>query len=163
MSKSVFSIVKNNLSVTGYFLINESRSESGNRVLSLSREIKGAPVTIDLEFTRDGGVWINPAKYIYTSRISHFDYAEPERRWTRRKNIMLGLVMKLQKADIWPFITNKKFFQVNENCSSFKKHKSLKNRVSDEMFSALEPQKRDKRDKAEIQKFTKKADKMLKG
>lgn len=161
MSKSVFSVVKNNLSVTGYFLINEARSETGNRVLSLSRQINGEPVTIDLEFTKNGGVWINPAKYIFKSRISHFDYAESERRWTRRKNIMLDLVMKLQKADVWPFITNKKFFQVNENCSSFKKRKSLQNRVAEEMFSIMQPQKRDEK-KAKIRELKKKADKLLK-
>lgn len=139
--KTVYSIIKNNLIVTGYFLLDYSRSVHGNKVISLSRKVGGRPVTINLEFIKNGGVWVNPAKYTFVSRTSHFDYNESEKRWSRRKDIILGLVRKLQQAEVWPFITNKNFFQVNENCSSFKKKKGLKNRVKDEMFVTLEPQK----------------------
>ena len=162
MAKSVFSVVKNNLAVTKYFLLDESRSPTGNRVLTLTRQISGTPVTVDLEFTKDGGVWIRPARYTFTSRVSHFDYAEPETRWTRRKNVMLGLVKKLQLADVWPFISNKTFFTINENCTSFSKTKSLRHKAVREMSEAFQPQKRAKKDRATSKQLEKQATEMLK-
>lgn len=161
MAKSLFSVVKNNLNVTGFFHLNEFVNEAGNKVLSLTREISGTPVTVHLEFDGDG-VYINPARYTFVSRISHFDYTEEETRWTRRKSVMLGLVMKLQKAEVWPFISNKGFFKINENCRSLNK-KRLRGRVQDEMDAALQPQKRAKIDREKIGALKKEADKLLKG
>lgn len=162
MSTTLFTVVKNNLAVTRYFFLEESKSAAGNRVLVLTRKIAGRPVTVNLEFTRDGSVWLNPATYTFTSTISHFDYKDSEQRWTRRKDVILGLVKALQKASVWPFITNKKFFDVNENCKSLKKKKTLKGRVADEMFEVMNPRKRAKKDREKMARLKKQADAMLK-
>ena len=157
-----YAVIKNNLMATKYFFVKESRSGAGNKTLVLTRRISGRPVTVNLEFTKDGGVWLNPATYTFSSTISHFDYKESEQRWTRRKDIILGLVAVLQKASVWPFISNKKFFAINENCKALRRKKALKARVSDEMFDALQPRRRAKRDKAALKKLKKQADALLK-
>lgn len=160
MALSLKSVVKNNLIATNYFHVRESTSERGNPVFILTRRTGGRPVTIHLEVVK-GGLWVNPPKYTFTSTVSHFDFVEQEQRWTRRKDVIMNLVAALMKAEIWPFIQNKKFFSVNENCRSFKKKKGLKNRVMDEFHSTLDPKNRSKKDEAKMKELKEQADKLL--
>ena len=162
MSISMKAAVKNNLQATKYFFVRESTSETGNPVLILTKKVSGRPVTIHLEVTRSG-LWINPPKYTFTSTISHFDFIEQELRWTRRKDIITNVVAALMKAEVWPFIENKKFFSVNENCASFKKRKGLRGRVMEEFHDCLDPKARDKRDAAKMKEIEKRATALLKG
>jgi hypothetical protein len=67
------------------------------------------------------------------------------------------------KAAVWPFIQNKKFFSVNENCASFKKKEGLKNRVMEEFQDCLNPKIRERRDKETLKDLKKKADALLNG
>lgn len=135
--KTLYSIVKNNLIVTGRFIgVKESISDSGNKIISLSRKIASKSITINLEFINDD-IYIRPPNYIFKSSSSHCDYIVDENRWTRQKNVIFGLVEDLQKASIWPFIKNKHFFVINENCASFKKKKGLKSAVADQISEVL--------------------------
>ena len=63
----------------------------------------------------DGELWINPAKYEFYSKQSHFEYCETENRWTRRKSVIKAMVSILAKAGLWSFVSNKKFFELNDN------------------------------------------------
>jgi hypothetical protein len=161
MSVSLKAAVKNNLQATKYFFVREETSEAGNPVLVLTRRISGRPVTLHLEVVK-GGLWIKPPKYTFTSTVSHFDFIETETRWTRRKDIIVNVVAALMKAAVWPFISNKKFFTVNENCKSFGKKRGLKDRVTQEFHDALDPKAREMRDKAKMKELEKKASQLLK-
>lgn len=134
--KSLFAVVKNNLTVTQVFIFRESVNDANNKVLVLTRKIKD-PVTIHLEFTNDNCAYVRPPRYAFKSVSSHCDYTAKEERWTRRKDVIYGLVKALDKAGIWPFISNKNFFHVNENCKMFLKKKDLKSRVVDEIHEIL--------------------------
>jgi len=161
MSVSLKSAVKNNLLATRYFFVNETRGGNGNTVLVLTKKVSGRPVTIHLEVKEDG-LWINPPKYTFTSTVSHFDFLEQETRWTRRKDIILRIVDSLMRAEVWPFIQNKKFFSVNENCASFSKKKGLKDRVTGEFQDCFGPRTRKKIDKEKTKELEKKATELIK-
>jgi glycogen debranching enzyme len=162
MAVSLRAVVKNNLQATGYFLVNESKSAQGNTLFSLTKKVGGRPVTIHLELV-NGGLWVNPPKYTFSSTVSHFDFTEQEQRWTRRKDIITNVVAALMKAEVWSFIQNKNFFTVNENCKSFQKQKDLKTRVLEEFKDCLDPKSRVKRDAAKMKELTEKASTLLKG
>ena len=161
MSVSLKAAVKNNLLATNYFIVRESTSANGNPELVLTKKVSGRPVTIHLEVIK-GGLWINPPRYTFSSSVSHFDFAETEMRWTRRKDIILNVVAALMKASVWPFIENKKFFSVNEKCVSFKKKDGLKSRVMGEFQDCLNPKSREKRDVGRMKDVEKKATELLK-
>ena len=161
MSVSLKAAVKNNLQATNYFIVRESTSANGNPEFVLTKKVSGRPVTLHLELSK-GGLWINPPKYMFTSTVSHFDFIETETRWTRRKDIITNVVAALMKAEVWPFISNKKFFSVNENCKSFKKKEGLKSRVMEEFQDCLDPKLREKRDGDRIKEVEKRATEMLK-
>ena len=160
MSVSLKAAVKNNLQATGYFFVKEETSPAGTPLLVLTRKVSGRPVTIYLEVTKTG-LWINPPKYTFTSTVSHFDFVEQETRWTRRKDIIVNVVAALMKASVWPFIQNKNFFSVNENCRSFTKKKGLRDRVTEEFQDALNPKAREKRDIAKKRELEKTASALL--
>jgi len=160
MALSLKAVVKNNLIATNYFHVKESMSEGGNPMFILTRRVSGRPVTIHLEVVK-GGLWVNPPKYTFVSTISHFDFIEQETRWTRRKDIIMNVVAMLMKAEIWPFILNKKFFSVNKNCRAFQKKKGLRSRVMDEFHATLDPKKRVTRNPKQMAELRKKADQLL--
>jgi len=162
MTVSLKAAVLNNLNATRYFFVKESVNENGNPVLILTKMISGRPVTIHLEVVK-GGLWINPPKYTFTATVSHFDFIERETRWTRRKDTIVNVVAALMKAEVWPFIENKKFFSVNESCKSFGKKKGLKDRVKEEFNDALNPKARERRDVAKRKALEKRATELLKG
>lgn len=116
MARSLLEVVKNNLMVTGLFHVRERTGRSGYKELLLVRKAKGRPISLVLEFNDvQNNLWIRPPRYEFSCRTSHFDYAEPETRWTRRKDIISAVVHALQKAEVWPFIANQHFFKLNRN------------------------------------------------
>jgi len=163
--KSLYAVVKNNLMVTKLFFITDSISAAGNKLLVLVRKIGPKPVTVNLEFKSDG-LYIVPPDYVYKSAISHCDYVVEERRMTRRKDIIFGLVKALKRAAVWSFIENKDFFKLNENCTFLKKtskyyKKGLKSDIQDQIESVLVDDTR-KKSRKEIKELEKKATQLLK-
>ncbi len=158
--KSLYSVVKNNLMVTKLFFLSDSISESGNKVLVLTRKIGSKPVTVNLEFKSDG-LYVIPPKYTFRSSVSHCDYLVEEQRWTRRKDTIFCLVKALKKATVWSFIKNKEFFKINENCKTFSKMKSLKNNVQKQIFDVLNDDSK-KKSRKEVKELDKQATQLLK-
>lgn len=161
MSKSVYAVVKNNLMVTKLFFVSEGVNLAGSKTLNISRKIGADTIRVELEFLKDGKIWINPPSYAFSSRTSHCEFAMPESRWTRRKGVIFGLVKALKRAEVWPFISNKNFFRVNENCAGFGKKKGLQSVVSQEVEDIMSygTLKKSKEARKQLQK---QADKFLK-
>ena len=80
--------------------------------ICLIKMIGKRPVTIMLKDVGEG-YWIEPPKHEFSCSYSHFDFAETEMRYTRRKDLLLRLVLHLQKTHLWKYIVNKSFFVVN--------------------------------------------------
>jgi hypothetical protein len=70
--------------------------------LYLIKMVAKRPVTIVL---RDygNGYFIEPPSQSFCCSYSHFEFTEPEQRFTRRKDILLHLVEHLQKTRIFLF------------------------------------------------------------
>jgi len=58
---------------------------------------------------------IQPLCYEFHARNSHFDYVMPESRYTRNQGMILLMVNLLRRTNVWKFVANKTFFQVNES------------------------------------------------
>lgn len=59
---------------------------------------------------------IEPLHYTFKSSTSHYNYFEPEDRWTRNKMFIKAAIKFLQNSEVWEYIENKKsFIQVNDN------------------------------------------------
>ena len=81
--------------------------------VQLIKIMGGKPIVIMLKDVGDG-LWMEPPKHEYHCTYSHFDFAEDEQRFTRRKNLLAFLVPHLKKTGLWKFIVNKDgFFKVN--------------------------------------------------
>lgn len=79
----------------------------------LIKMVGGRPVTVVLKYL-DEGYWLEPPSHEYQCSYSHFDYTEPETRYTRRKTVIIQLVAQLKKTGLWKFIVNKNFFEPNK-------------------------------------------------
>jgi hypothetical protein len=99
--------------------------------LQLIKMIGKRPVTIFLRRELTGFV-IEPPKYDFRSSNSHFEFTMLEKRCTRRKGILLGLVEHLQKTKMWDFVLNKDFFTPNQN-----NPKMNKKVVGDQYYSVV--------------------------
>jgi hypothetical protein len=78
------------------------------------------PVTIYLRDYGEG-YFIEPPKHEFRCTYSHFEFAETENRFTRRKDILIALVEHLQKTKMWNFILNKSFFSPNPHNAKMKR------------------------------------------
>ena len=88
--------------------------------LFLIKMVGKRPVTIFLK-NMGNGYFIEPPKHEFRCTYSHFEFTETERRFTRRKDILLRLVDHLQKTKMWDFILNKGFFAPNPSNSKMNK------------------------------------------
>lgn len=159
MAKSLYAIIKNNLRVTKIFHIQDA-IKNDNKALSLAREINGKPFTFYLEFIHDN-VYIRPADYIFKPVSSYGNYNIEEHRWTRRKDVVFTIVKGLKKSAVWPFIKNKDFFIINDNCNYFTKKKGLKSIIKDE-FNAIFENDSQKKSRKQIKELAKLATQILK-
>jgi hypothetical protein len=78
------------------------------------------PVTVWLRDYGEG-FFVEPSKYEFHCKNSHFEFTETENRFTRRKDVLIALVEHLQKTKMWDFILNKGFFTPNPHNAKMKK------------------------------------------
>lgn len=91
-----------------------------NRVSGGEREIS-LKLFYDL---KSNTLEIQAPTYKFYSKISHFDYNQSERRWSRDKNIIFKIIRCLKASGLWDFISNKDFIVVNEHNKN-SNHKQL--------------------------------------
>jgi hypothetical protein len=84
----------------------------GKRDIQMSRVLSGRAVTVLLESTGKGSFNLKPATYRYRSSSSHFDYSEPEERFSRNKNVFKSLFRALKESTISAYIDNLDSFLV---------------------------------------------------
>ncbi len=82
--------------------------------LILMKMVNKRPVTVILRREGDGFTIEGGPSYDFRCSSSHFEFTMAEKRLTRRKDILLGLVDHLQKTKLWDFILNKTFFVPNK-------------------------------------------------
>jgi hypothetical protein len=56
---------------------------------------------------------MQPPDQKYYSRISHYDFRKPERRWIRDKGFMFALIKDLKLCGLWNHVSNKDVIIVN--------------------------------------------------
>ena len=105
-----------------------------NDRITLSRVLAGQVLRVDLVIVGDE-LWVEPCKYAFQSKNSHFDYAEPEHRWTRRKTLIFQLVDLLRSTGVWSYVSNKTFFSVNKECTD--KRSTVRTAVAKQYHDAL--------------------------
>jgi hypothetical protein len=86
----------------------------------LIKMVSKRPVTIWLR-DQGNGFYVEPSKYEFHCKNSHFEFAETENRYTRRKDILISLVEHLHKTKMWEFILNKSFFTPNPHNATMKR------------------------------------------
>ena len=102
----------------------------GDRI-TLTRVLGGRLIRVDLMLV-DEGLWIRPSRYAFQSKNSHFDYCEPEHRFTRQKSLIVQMVDLLRSTGVWAYVSNKTFFEVNQECTSKKVTKASIKKQLDE-------------------------------
>lgn len=85
-------------------------------ILEVIKEENEREVSTKFFFDYKTGTFeIQPPTYRYFSKISHFDFKKPERRWSRNKNYLFPLIGKLKDSGLWDLVSNKDFLVVNEH------------------------------------------------
>lgn len=85
-------------------------------ILEILKQNDNGEVSIKLFFDYKLGTFeIQPPTYRFFSKISHFDFKKPERRWTRNKEYLFGIINHLKIAGLWEIVSNKDFLVVNEH------------------------------------------------
>lgn len=84
----------------------------GKRDIQISRVLAGKAITVILESTGKGSFNLRPATYHYRNSASHFDYMEPEERFSRNKNVFRSLFRTLKESTISAYIENLDTFLV---------------------------------------------------
>lgn len=84
----------------------------GKNDIQMSRILARRAVTVILESTGNGSFLLKPITYRFKSASSHFDYCNPEERFSRNKNILKSLFRALKESTIAAHIENLNSFLV---------------------------------------------------
>jgi hypothetical protein len=98
----------------------------------MSKKFGHRVVTFILERRGDGMYTIVPNGYVFTSVLSHWDYVGEERRLARHKGIITSFVRALKDVEMWDYIENQDFVQINTN-----NKKSNKGKVGSELKALM--------------------------
>lgn len=92
----------------GWFLTNDSKQ------IKMTKKLNGRVISVIFVLNKKGKYEIKPALYDFRSTISHFDYFEPEFRWSRNKRFFIQLIKVLKDANVWSFFDTTNFLKVND-------------------------------------------------
>ena len=96
--------------------------------ITMTKKFGHRVVSFILEKHKDGLYTIVPNGYAFTSILSHWDYVGEERRLARDKTIITSFVRTLKDVEMWDYITNQDFVQVNSH-----NKKSNKKKIASEL------------------------------
>jgi hypothetical protein len=97
------------LQMQGDWLIRYSNNE-----IKMSRQINQQICSVSLMKKNNNQYIILPITYKFRSSVSHLDYTYDEDRWTRNKESLKSLINTLKQCEVWKFIMNKNFIQINQ-------------------------------------------------